>query len=514
MKKSNNSLSRRNFIGTVGTATAAFTIVPRNVIAGMGYQQPSDIVNIASIGLGSQGTSDIQNLCTPDEPIVTPERHRRTGILPSDPLYKVAMEGDQRTNYFSTLSRGSVNPAGPAAGGGADPSGPAAGGFTRREREPVKLANIYALCDVDTEFAGPTIKGYPKAKLYTDWRELLEKESSNIDAVNIATPDHNHAIIAAHFIREKKHIYVQKPMAKTIYEIRKLTELAREYDVVTQMGNQFHADEYTRQTVELIQSGAIGFVREVWVTGGSPPWPRGNIQRPDPKPVPSNLNYDVWTGPAPMKPYNPLTLHNQWRALWDYGTGYLGDWIAHYLDPVWWALNLDRPIRVQSTCTAFSSEYYPEAEEITYEFAARGYNPPVKIIWRDGGIKTPRPFEMEQGRNMPVTVYVGDKGYLCGARGIAPTYIPDKPVELPEPWIPRTGNIYEEWIGAIKNGTKTTNDFSYSSKIVESMLLGNIAHKMQNANIILEYDGEDGKFTNSEEANALLHYEYRQGWTL
>lgn len=494
MKKSDNRLSRRNFLATVGPATAAFTIVPRNVIAGMGHIQPSDTVYVVSIGLGAQGSADVQNICAPDVPIVAPVRKPRTGI-------------PYTREELSAMAKQTSRDANPSVG-------PSAGGRQRSEREPPKLAKIYALCDVDTEFAGHVFKGYPKAKVYTDWRELLEKERSNIDAVHIATPDHNHAPIAAAFIREKKHVYVQKPMAKTIYEIRKLTELAKEYDVVTQMGNQFHADEYTRQTVELIQSGAIGHVREVYVTGGSPPWPRGNIQRPEGVKVPSHINYDVWTGPAPLKPYNPYCFHNQWRGLWDYGTGYLGDWIAHYLDPVWWALNLNRPIRVQSSSTAFSNDYYPEAEEITYEFAARGYNPPVKIVWRDGGIKTPRPLEMEPGRRMPVTIYVGDKGYLCGARGIAPTFIPEKPVELPEPWIPRTGNIYEEWINAIKRGTKTTNDFSYSSKIVESMLLGNIAHKMQAANIILEYDGESGRFTNSEEANALLHYEYRQGWML
>ena len=251
------------------------------------------------------------------------------------------------------------------------------------------------------------------------------------------------------------------------------------------------------------------------VYGGSPPWPRGNIQRPEGVKVPKYLNYDVWTGPAPMKPYNPICLHNQWRGLWDYGTGYLGDWCGHHLDSIFWALNLDRPVRVQSTTTAFSSDYYPEAEEIIWEFAARGYNPPVKLFWRDGGIKTPRPVEMEPGRRMPTAIYVGDKGYLTAGRGAAPAFIPEKPdFEGPLPWIPRTGNIYEEWIEAIKSGTKTTNDFSYSSKIIESAMLANIAHKMQNANIILEYDGESGKFTNSEKANDLLHYEYRQGWSL
>ena len=232
MKKNDNRLSRRNFLGTVGTATAAFTIVPRNVIAGRGYMQPSDTVNIASIGLGAQGTVDVQNLCAPDVPVVTPtNRHPRTGI-------------PYTRKELSEMANQPVQ--GPP---GAGPSGGAMGG-----QSTAKLANIYALCDTDTEFAGHVFKGYPKAKIYTDWRELLEKEASNIDAVNIATPDHNHAIIAAHFIREKKHVYVQKPMAKTPYECRKLAELAREYNVATQMGNQGHADEGSRQCVEWVQA--------------------------------------------------------------------------------------------------------------------------------------------------------------------------------------------------------------------------------------------------------------------
>ncbi len=515
MKKSNKILSRRNFLGKVGTATAAFTIIPRHVMAGTGYLQPSDTINVAVIGCGSQGTSDARSLCPPDEAIVRPNRHGRTGILVGDPFYEEAVQRDAlrgapiapELTPEEDVPSTRIEQSDPSAG----PSGAPMG--TRDQS--AKLANIYALCDVDTEFAGPTFRAYPKAKVYTDWRELLEKEKSNIDAVVIATPDHNHALIAAAFMREKKHIYMQKPMAKTPYECRKLAELAQEYDVVTQQGNQGHATDNTRRCVEWIQSGVIGFVREVHVQGGGPPWPRGYIERPEGIKVPSHINYDLWTGPAPLKPYHPLCFHNQWRALWDYGTGYLGDWIGHHFDSIWWALNLDRPIRVHASSTRFSRDYYPEAEEIIYEFPARGYNPPVKIIWRDGGIKTPRPSEMEQGRRMPTTIFIGDKGILAAGKDNAPSFIPERlDFEGPEPWIPRTGNVFEQWIDCIKSGTKTTNDFSYSSKIIESGLLGNIANLMQNDNIILEYDGARGRFTNSEKANSLLHYEYRKGWTL
>jgi predicted dehydrogenase len=515
MKRHYKHLSRRNFLGKVGAATAAFTIIPRHVMAGTGYLQPSDTVNVAVIGVGAQGTSDARSLCPPDEPIVRPERHGRTGLSPDHPLYKEAIQRDAlRGMSIAPELVPPEEPSGPPVQ--FDPSAGVGGAPMGRREQTAKLANIYALCDVDTEFAGPTFKAYPKAKVYIDYRELLEKEVSNIDAVVIATPDHTHAPIAAAFIKEKKHIYMQKPLAKTPYECRKLAELTEKYDVITQHGNQGHATDNTRRCVEWIQSGVIGFVREVHVQGGGPPWPRGYIQRPEGwGNPPSHLDYDLYTGPAPLKPYHPLCLHNQWRGLQDYGTGYLGDWIGHHFDAIWWALNLDRPVRVHASSTRFSRDYFPEAEQIVYEFAARGYNPPVKLYWRDGGIATPRPIEMEQGRRMPSTIYVGDKGILAAGRDIFPSFIPEKhDFDGPEPWIPRTGNIFEQWIDGIKTNTKTTNDFIRASKIIESGLLGNIAIWMQNSDIILEYDGKNGRFTNSEEANSLLHYEYRKGWDL
>ena len=219
---------------------------------------------------------------------------------------------------------------------------------------------------------------------------MLEKEKS-IDAVVIGTPDHNHAPIAAAFMKAKKHIYVEKPMCKTIYECRKLAEIAKEMNVVTQMGNQGHATEGTRQTVEWIQGGVIGPVSEVYLSTNRPIWPQGNLKRPAGVPVPSNLNYDIWLGPAPEKPYHPDILHFNWRGLWDYGTGAMGDMGAHIFDAPVWALKLGMPTRIQATSSPYSTDFLPQAEWVTYEFPARDNMPAVKVTWCDGGLRPPRP---------------------------------------------------------------------------------------------------------------------------
>ncbi len=495
--KNKSDISRRNFIGTVGAATAAFTIIPRNVMAGRGYMQPSDTVNVAGIGIGARGASDVRGVADPDVEIVTPQRSSTGQPYTAAQLAeRAARQAQQQAQQGGQQTQQAAQ--------------------TQQQRAPVKLANVYALCDVDTEFAAHIFKGYPKAKVYTDWREMLEKEKSNIDAVIIGTPDHNHAPIAAAYMREKKHIYVEKPMCKTIYEARKLAELAKQYDVVTQVGNQGHATEGTRQTVEWIQSGLIGKVREVYLSTNRPSWPQGNLQRPAGVPVPKTLNYDVWLGPAPQKPYHPDVTHFNWRGLWDYGTGAMGDMGAHIFDAPVWALNLGLPVKVQATSTPYSSDFLPQGELVTYEFAARGTMPPVKVTWCDGGLRPPRPAALEPGQAIRDATYIGDKGIIMHAsHGAVPVLVPADPdFKGVEPWLPRTGNIYEDWIDAIKNGRKSSNDFSYASKVTEIMLLTNIAVLTQNSNTTLQYDAKNMKFTNLEEANKYFHYEYRKGWTL
>jgi len=277
-KKNQKDLSRRKFVGTTATAAAAFTILPRYVLGGPGYTAPSDLINVAGIGIGSQGGGDIQQICTPEVAIARPQRNSNGTALTKE---QIAAQEARRAEMMKRMqSQGAPGapgaPGGQGRPGGFDPNAPMQMGAAGSK--VIKLANIYALCDVDSDYAGYIFKGYPKARLYSDWREMLDKEKS-IDAVVIGTPDHNHAPIAAAFMRAKKHIYIEKPMAKTITECRKLAELAKETGVVTQMGNQGHATEGTRRTVEWIQGGVIGPVREVQLSTNRPLgfWPQGDI---------------------------------------------------------------------------------------------------------------------------------------------------------------------------------------------------------------------------------------------
>ena len=516
----NRNLSRRRFLGTTATAAAAFTIIPRYVMGGQGYTAPSDLLNVAGIGVGSQGGGDIQQISTPEIPIVRPQRNMNGTPISKEQL---AAQQARRAEMMKqnpppggAPAQGAPGQGGQRPAGQPDTNSPVQMGAAGSGKV-IKLANIYAICDVDPEYSGHIIKGYPKAKVYSDWREMLDKEKS-IDAVVIGTPDHNHAPIAAAFMRAGKHIYIEKPMAKTITECRKLAELAKETNVVTQMGNQGHATEGTRKTVEWIQSGVIGLVKEVQLSTNRPMgfWPQGDIKRPAGVTVPGNINYDVWLGPAPEKPFSPEAFHFNWRGLWDYGTGAMGDMGAHIFDAPIWALNLGMPTKIQATSSPYSTDYMPLCEVVTYQFPARGEMPAVKVTWCDGGLRPPRPDALEAGRAMRDATYYGEKGIIAHAsHGAMPELIPaNKEFKGPDAWLPRTGNIFEDWIDAIKNSKKSCNDFSIAAKLTEIMLLTNIAVKHQRSNITLEYDAANMKITNLPAANDMFHYEYRKGWSL
>ena len=485
--KSTTTFTRREFLGTAAAMTA-FTIIPRSVLGGVGYTAPSDMVNLAAIGVGNQGGGDIQNIATPDVPI---QRGFRLPGMAMQPYGGIQAPRRQRRASDNPIQMGDAG------------------------KETFHHANIYAICDVDHEYAGHIIKGYPKAKLYQDFREMIDKEKE-IDAVLIATPDHTHAVIASYAMNAGKHVFVEKPMAKTIYECRFLRDLAKKTGVVTQMGNQGHNIEGTYQTVEWIRAGVIGNVREVHMWSNRPMWRQGYFTRPEGVPVPKNLNYDVWLGPAPEKPYNPDILHFAWRGLWDYGTGAMGDMGAHTFDAPIWALDLDLPTKIQATTTPFNNDYLPQSEFVQYEFPAKGNRPAVKVTWSDGGIKPFRPAELEPNRQLREALYIGDKGMIMhGTHGAMPELIPEDPgFKAPEKTIPRPKSIDVDFIEAIKEGRKASNDFEISAKLTEIMLLTNIAVVSQNLNITLEYDPENMKITNCPEANNYFHYEYRNGWKL
>ena len=388
--------------------------------------------------------------------------------------------------------------------------------------------NIVALCDVDTAHAGGTFRRYPDAKIYKDYRTMLA-EQKDIDAVVIATPDHQHAIIAMAAIKMGKHVYCEKPLTHTVWEARQLAQAAREHKVATQMGNQGQASEETRRLCELIWDNPIGPVREAHVWTDRPAnglfneyWPQGVERSKDTPRVPDTLDWDLWLGPAPERPYNPAYLPFRWRGWWDFGTGALGDIGCHACDPVFRALKLGQPISVQASSTRVNKETYPLASMVTYQFPARGEMPPVKLVWYDGGLRPPRPEELEEGAEMGANghLFIGDGGkILSQKKGYA--LIPakrQKDYGEPPRKLPRSVGHYKEWIAACKGGPPAGSNFDWAGPLTEVVLLGNVALRQQLREEMttkkLLWDGATLRFTNSEEANTFLKSEYRAGWSL
>lgn len=381
--------------------------------------------------------------------------------------------------------------------------------------------NIYALCDVDEDYASKTFKLYPNAKKFRDFRKMLESEKE-IDAVVIATPDHTHAVIAMMAIKMGKHVFCQKPLTRTIYEARRLSQAAREANVASQMGNQGHASEGARLINEWIWDGAIGPVREVHCWTDRPIWPQG-VERPQETPaVPSTLDWDLWLGPAPYRPYHPAYVPFNWRGWWDFGVGALGDMAPHIIDHPYWALKLGYPTSVEASTTPLNKETYPLASIVRFEFPARGDMPPVTLTWYDGGMMPRRPNDLEPGRRRGNedggVMYVGDKGMLMhGCYGETPRLIPESRMneyERPPKTIPRSGGVHEEWLEACKGGKPANSNFDYSGPLTETILLGTIAIRMKDKNVKLYWDGPNLHFTNLPEANEYIHRQYRQGWSL
>jgi predicted dehydrogenase len=377
--------------------------------------------------------------------------------------------------------------------------------------------NIVALCDVDDEKAKNTFNRYPKARKWKDFRKMLD-EQKDIDAVIVATPDHTHAVAAIYAMRRGKHVYVQKPLTHTVYEARMLTEAARKYKVATQMGNQGHSGDGVRLICEWIWDGAIGPVREVHAWTNRPIWPQG-IDRPsDTPPVPPTLDWDLWVGPSPMRPYNPCYLPFAWRGWWDFGCGALGDMACHLLDPVFSALKLKYPLSVESCATKVNNETFPLASIVHYEFTARGDMPPVKLNWYDGGMKPPRPEELEPGRQMTSVVFIGDKGKLmCGEYGDNPRIIPEskmKEYKRPPQTLPRIegGHHEKNWIRACKGGEPACSNFDYSGPFTEAVVMGNLAIRRLGEKLL--WDGANMKVTNDDEANKFVKQPCREGWSL
>jgi len=449
-EKSRNRVSRRDFMGGLAAGVAAFTFVPRDVLGGRGGQAASEKLNIAGIGVGGRGASDING---------------------------------------------------------------------------VSSENIVALCDVDSGRAGGTFKKHPKAKVYKDFRRMLDKECKNIDAVVIGAPDHIHAPAAIRAMKMGKHVYCEKPMAHSIYEARRMTEVAKEMGVVTQMGNQGHAGEGLRLYWEYINSGVLGTIREVHVwsdragTRERPWWPQG-VDRPKDTPaVPDTLDWNSWLGPARWRPYHSAYVPFKWRGWWDFGCGAIGDMAVHNADPAFFALDLGAPTAVEAETSKVYDETLPVWNIIKFDFPAKGSRPAVKMTWYDGGKLPERPAELEEGRRLGGNgiLFVGTKGKLLGpSHAGAPRLIPEsfmRKVGKPKKVLERSPGHHKEWILACKAGKPkmAKSGFWYAGPFTESLLVGNLAVRLGKR---VEWDAKTLRSPNCPEADNYVSKFYRAGWEI
>jgi len=384
--------------------------------------------------------------------------------------------------------------------------------------------NIVALCDVDSRHAAGTFEKFPTAKRFKDFRKMFDETSASFDAVLVATPDHFHAVAAMAAIKHGKHVYCEKPLAHSVAEVRALMKAARDYKVVTQLGNQGHSSGSIRDFVEWVQAGAIGQVHTI--LAGSNAMNSGVDQLPRLKEehaVPPTLDWDLWLGPAQFRPYNPVYLPGTWRGWTPFGNGTIGDWVCHVVDPVFWALDLGLPrtivAKVKDYDPKTQGDAFPKGDVVTFEFAAKGNRGPVTMHWYSGSERVPRPeeFTKEDPDIGAGAVVIGDKGKIAygshGAGGVR--LLPDKRMDeyqRPPKTIPRTGDHQTDWVEAIRNGRKAGSDFSYGGPLTEIAMLGVIAIKL--AGTKLEWDAAKMRFTNSAEANALVNPPARKGWTL
>jgi predicted dehydrogenase len=390
--------------------------------------------------------------------------------------------------------------------------------------------NMVALCDVDEKYAAKEFQKYPDAKRFTDYRVMLDKLGKEIDGVVIGTPDHTHAVIAMEAMRRGKHVYCEKPLAHSVQEVRDLMAAAKKYKVVTQLGNQGHSSGSIRRLCEWVWAGAVGQVHTVHA--GCDAFKNVYCQIPNlPKvdqkhEVPKTLDYDLWLGPVPYRPYSPLWVPWNWRGWMPFGGGVIGDWICHVVDPSFWALDLDAPTSIRAEVTGYDPEKhaltYPEGSKVTFEFPARKNRGPVKLVWYDGNTTIPRPEGFPADEKVPGTgaILIGDKGMIVhGSHGAGGCHlVPDKLMEqhsgknAPAEKIERVKGHGWDWIEAIRTGREAGSNFGYGGPLTQVAMLGLIAIRYPNQT--LNWDDKAMRFTNHEAANAHVRSQYRDGWKL
>lgn len=390
--------------------------------------------------------------------------------------------------------------------------------------------NIVALCDVDENYAAKQFAKYPGAKRFSDYRVMFDKMRNEIDAVMIGTPDHTHAVIAMEAMRRGKHVYCEKPLAHSVHEIRELMKASRKGKVVTQLGNQGHSSNSIRQLCEWVWAGAIGQVHTIHAACGSyknvycqiPNLAKMNERHE----VPKGLDYDLWVGPVPFRPYSPLWVPWNWRGWMPFGGGVIGDWICHVVDPSYWALDLGAPTSVHAEVTDYDPVKhgltYPSATKITFEFPARKARGPVKLVWYDGNSPIPKPMDFPTDEKIPETgaILFGDKGMIVhGSHGASSCHLlPEDLMDqyagknAPAQKIPRIKGHGWDWIEAIRTGRQAGSNFDYGGPLTQVALLGLIAIRFPGQT--LHWDDKAMKFTNNKAANAHVRSSYRPGWKL
>lgn len=389
---------------------------------------------------------------------------------------------------------------------------------------------LIALCDVDDHYAAKKFAQYPDARRFKDYRVMLDKLGKDIDAVVIGTPDHTHAVIAMEAMRRGKHVYCEKPLAHNVHEVRALMAAAKRYGVVTQLGNQGHSFETIRRLCEWVWAGAIGQVHTVHAACGEFKdvyCQKGNLSKISQHyDVPEGLDYDLWLGPAQFRPYTPFWVPWNWRGWMPFGTGTIGDWFCHVIDPSFWALDLDAPTSVHAEVTDYDPATdgltYPPATKITFRFPARKDRVPVELVWFDGNNPIPTPPELPADDQPPRTgaILFGDKGMIVhGSHGAGGCHL--QPDSLREKWsganapaqkIPRVKGHHWDWLEAIRTGRQAGSHFGYGGRLTQVALLGAIAIRFPGET--LQWDNKAARFTNHSAANAFLNPPYRKGWSL
>jgi predicted dehydrogenase len=385
------------------------------------------------------------------------------------------------------------------------------GGRGASDLAAVAGENIVALCDVAEGSLKGAATAHPKAKVYSDYRELLEQK--DLDAVVVGTPDHHHAPATIRALRRGLHVYCEKPLTHTVEEARLIAQAAAKAKVATQMGTQNHEHPGYLRLVELIQSGYIGAVKQVYVITDRPGnwWSQG-LDKPKDKPaIPASLKWDLWLGPAAERDYSPAYVPFKWRGWWDFGCGAIGDMAIHLMDPAFWALELGGKVKVTSKGPPPHADSGPTWMETHFEFGQRGKLPPVEVVWYEG---TAKPSDAEVAKQLPMngSLFIGEKGRLAIAHDGQPKLLmADKFAgeKEPEPYLPKSPGHHQQWIDACKTGSRTGSNFAYAGPFTEIVLLGNVAYRTGEP---IEYDPETMKVTNVAKANELLTKTYRKGW--